>query len=105
MWKPFSIVALSLIAAVLSGSQCAELCAFVAFEQQHANLPPCHQKPATCAHLELLAEQNFDVAMPLPALLPEAVAAPVYLATEFELVDPVRHSPSHRPPLLTGLRI
>ena len=70
------LVAFVLIAAVLGGSRCVELCSFLAFERQTtaAQSPepemPCHQKhsprdsqPAgdqQCSHREMVAEKRSN---------------------------------------------
>lgn len=73
--KFFKLVALVLVAAVLGGSQCVQLCSFLAAEQQRAATQepepemPCHQKhsskdsqPPTddnsCSHNDLVAEKS-----------------------------------------------
>lgn len=75
MAKFFQLVALVVIAAVLGGTQCIQLCSFLSAEQQMAATQapepemPCHQKhspkksqPATddnsCSHNDLVAEKN-----------------------------------------------
>jgi hypothetical protein len=73
--KPFQIVALVLIAAVLGGTQCVQLCSFLAAEQRMTATQtpepemPCHQKHSpkesqaptddnSCSHNDLVAEKS-----------------------------------------------
>ena len=127
MAKFFQLVSLALIAAVLAGSQCAELCFFLAYERQatatHPPGPvmPCHQKNETpakdsqpqhdeqCSHHEMVAEKRSDASsvdnpqsISFVAIRPEAPIIPVHSSSS-PLTAADKHFPRISPLVLTSI--
>lgn len=115
MFRQAPLVAFVLIASVLGGSQCAELCTFLSCDRlsptSHAteHSAPCHQSqspeqptpPASksCAHQEFVAENRSDASTPDQMQAPlafvdevPAALAPVW--SRSPLVGDTEHSPS-----------
>ena len=118
MAKFFQVIALVLIAAVLSGAQCADLCSFLSLKRQEKSAEagklqmPCHQKKATenssppkdqkCSHYELFVEKHTDSSAFSFAVIPiGALTQPVL--SSFPLTIVHAHFPAVSPLRLSSI--